>query len=177
MKIYLESDRLILRSLEDSDLEGMYALESDPEVHKYLGNQPLQNRDECMDIIRYIQQQYKDYGIGRWAVIDKASGEFAGWSGLKCETIVRDYDYWDVGYRLRREFWGKGIATETATMALKYGFETLGFEKICGGAHVENIASNIVLKRIGLNLVESILYNGDPHYWYELSKEEWNKHQ
>ena len=71
MKIFAETDRLILREILPTDIDGMYELDSDPEVHRYLGNQPVTNKDQVVEVINFIRQQYIDNGIGRWAIIDK----------------------------------------------------------------------------------------------------------
>jgi ribosomal-protein-alanine N-acetyltransferase len=84
-------------------------------------------------------------------------------------------DYYDLGYRLRRKYWGQGIATETSQAALDYGFETLGLEEVFAGAHVENIGSNKVLQKVGLRLIEVFEFDGDPHNWYGINKSEWQK--
>lgn len=83
MKIILETERLILRQLVPSDDIGMFELDSNPEVHKYLGNKPVTNIEECRSIIESVQKQYLENGIGRWAMIEKSSGNFTGWTGLK----------------------------------------------------------------------------------------------
>jgi len=174
MKFLIETDRYILREILETDISGMYDLESDPEVHKYLGNKPVKSIDQTLKVINYIRDQYETYGIGRWAVIEKSSGEFVGWSGLKYETVVRDdMNYYDIGYRLRQKFWGQGIATETAKAALKYGFETMKLDEVYGGAHVENIGSNKVLKKMGMNFIEEFDYAGLMHNWYRLDKRGW----
>ena len=139
----------------------------------------LQNQDgvaEPNELFKGVRNQYDRYGIGRWAVIDKATQDFVGWSGLKFETTVRDdMDYYDLGYRLRRKYWGQGIATETSLAALKYGFETLELEEIFAGAHVDNIGSNKVLQKVGLRLIEVFEFDGDDHNWYGISKSDWLK--
>ena len=86
MKFYLETDRLILRDLKETDVEGMFALDSDKKVHQYLGNNPIKTKLEAEKNIQFILNQYKELGIGRFACIEKSSGEFIGWSGLKLNT-------------------------------------------------------------------------------------------
>src|SRR5690606_254622 len=115
MKIFVTTHRLILREILPTDLEGMFELDSDPEVHRFLGNQPVKTMEESKALINYIRQQYIDHGIGRWAITDKQTGEFMGWTGLKFVTKETNNhkDYYDLGYRLIKRFWGKGIATET----------------------------------------------------------------
>lgn len=168
MNIRFESERFIMRDIEESDLEGMFLLETDPEVYKYLGMPPLKTKEDTLKIIGYIRKQYEENGIGRSAVIDKATNEFVGWSGLKLEDEVRDFKYYDLGYRFRREFWGKGIASETAIASVKYGLETLKLKEICGAAELENIASNKILQKAGLQFVEEFEFEGKMHNWYKL---------
>ncbi|MDF1695317.1 MAG: GNAT family N-acetyltransferase [Saprospiraceae bacterium] len=176
MQFYLETDRLIIRNVEEKDIQGIFELDSDIEVHKYLGNRPIQTTQDAASIVKYIQDQYSNNGLGRWAVIDKNTNEFIGWSGLKFETEVRnDMDYYDLGYRLKRKFWGRGIATETSMIALKYGFQDLKLDSIYAGAHVENIGSNKVLEKVGMKRIEVIQYDGMPHNWYGVTKSDWNQ--
>jgi len=174
MDVYIETNRLILREIEENDLQGIFELDSDPEVHRYLGKKPIKTMQESRAIIAYIRKQYEEHGIGRWAIIDKRTNEFIGWAGLKYETQVRkDLPYYDLGYRLKRKFWGKGIATETALETLNHGFHTMNLEKIYAGAHVENIASNKVLQKVGLKFIETFEYDHAPHNWYQIQKNDW----
>ena len=172
MKKPIETSRLILRELQESDCEGMFALDSNPEVHKYLGNNPIKSIEQAKEIILFVRQQYIENGIGRWAVVIKETNEFAGWTGLKLEkTLTNGHsNYYDLGYRLRPEFWGKGIGFESALPFVNYGFEELGINKICGAADVDNIASNKILVKCGLNFIETFQYDGVPCNWYELEK-------
>lgn len=175
MKIFAESDRLILREILPTDEDGMFELDRDPEVHKYLGNNPLTSRTQVIENINAIRQQYIDYGIGRWAIIYKPTNEFIGWSGLKWMTYVTNghANYYDVGYRLIKRYWGKGIAQESAEMSLDYAFNKLKTNKVHGMAHVDNIASNKILKNIGLNLIESFRLEDTDHNWYKITRQQY----
>jgi RimJ/RimL family protein N-acetyltransferase len=176
MKIFSETQRLILREIVEADLIGLYELDSDPEVHRYLGKNPVQNIDQSKEIIKYIRQQYEENGIGRWAIIDKETKEFIGWSGLKYEKSLRkNFNYYDLGYRLKRKFWGKGIATETAIESLKYGFTVLNLKEICAAAQIENISSNKILQKIGLKFIETFVFDGIKCNWYKIEKSDWQE--
>ncbi|MDV7390491.1 GNAT family N-acetyltransferase, partial [Arthrospira platensis SPKY1] len=83
VKIFAETERLILREIMPSDIDGMFKLDSDPEVHKYLGNKPVTDRKQIINVINFIRKQYIDNGIGRWAIVDKKTNDFIGWTGLK----------------------------------------------------------------------------------------------
>jgi len=176
MQIQIETNRLILRAIEASDAQGIFELDSDPEVHRYLGEKPIKSIEEAKAIVKYIQKQYEENGVARWAIIDKMTNEFVGWSGLKYEKEVRsEMDYYDLGYRLKKKFWGRGIATETALESLKYGFQTINLKEIYAGAHIENIASNNVLQKAGLKFIETFEYDKEPHHWYKINKNEWQE--
>ena len=172
MKFHIETERLILRDMQLTDTDGMFALDSDPKVHFYLGNNPITKKEEAIKNINYILQQYQNHKIGRWAVIEKASGDFIGWSGLKLNTEEKLNDhinFYDVGYRFIPKYWGKGYATETAIAALEYGFNTIKLETIVGVADIKNIGSSNVLRKIGLQHVNEFRYkDGTLCNWYEL---------
>lgn len=173
MQVHIQTERLILRTIAETDVEGIFALDSDPAVHEFLGNKPIKTLAQAQEVVAYIRKQYKTHGIGRFAVICKHTEDFIGWSGLKYEDGIREYSYYDLGYRLRKQYWGKGIATETAIASLKYGFEALKLEKIAAGADIQNIGSNRVLQKAGFKLIETFEFQNAPHNWYELTKDEW----
>lgn len=172
----IETDRLILRAIEASDADGLFELDSNPRVHQFLGNRPIKRKDEVYAIIDYIHKQYSDNGIGRWAMIEKASGEFMGWTGIKIESKETNgyTDYCDLGYRMIPRFWGKGYATESSLVAVDYGFKVLDISTIYGAAHIDNIASNKVLQKAGLEFVNCFEYEGQMHNWYALNQQKWN---
>jgi len=172
-KIYVETDNIILREMLPEDADGMFELDSDPVVHKYLGNSPVKNIQASRNMIENIRSQYIDRGIGRWAAIEKFSGDFMGWSGLKLNTEQKfnnKIDFYDIGYRFIPRYRGKGYATESAVAAMDYGFNTLNLKTIVGMAEIENIASNRVLQKIGLQYIEDFIFEGVMVSWYELSK-------
>ena len=172
MKIFAETERLILRELVPADDAGMFELDSDPEVHLYLGNKPVTSIEQSREAIAFIRLQYIENGIGRWAVIEKATGDFIGWSGLKLLTTEVNHHilFYDIGYRLIKRYWGKGYATESALAALSYGFNELKLTEIYGMADVDNLGSNNILKKIGLNFIETFDYDGVMHNWYKIER-------
>jgi len=172
MKIFAETERLLLRELLPTDDAGMFELDSDPEVHKYLGNKPVTSIEQSRETIKFIRAQYQENGIGRWAVIEKATGNFIGWSGLKLCTAERNnhHNFYDIGYRLIKKYRGKGYATESAAVALLYGFNELKVPLIYGMADVNNAGSNHVLRKIGLRFIETFYDDGILHNWYKTER-------
>lgn len=177
MKIFAETERLILREIVEEDEDGMFRLDSNPEVHRYLGNKPVKDTSQIRDVIKFIRQQYIDYGIGRWAVVEKESGNFVGWAGMKFITQeTNGFDnFHDIGYRLIQDYWGKGYATESAKAALKYAFSEMNLTDIYGMTHVENQGSINVLSKLGLRIVNTFKQDDLPVNWHHLSKQDWEK--
>ena len=169
MKTVLETQRLLLRPLEFSDAEGMFLLDSNPNVHIFLGNRTVKSVEESHGWIANIRQQYVDNGIGRFAVIERSSGEFTGWAGLKLERNVNGREsFYDLGYRFREEFWGKGYASEAAKAWVTYGFSDMHLPVINAFVSEQHLASRAVLEKCGLRHTETFEYEGAPEYWYEM---------
>ena len=176
MKIHIETNRLLMRDIIDEDAQSMFEMDSDPEVHTFLGNNPISTLEEAKNAIAFIKNQYIQNGIGRWAVVEKESGEFIGWSGFKFVTDVMNErtGFYDLGYRFMKKHWGKGYASETAIASINYGFTILDFEEISGIADVGHKASNAILKKVGLVKRNEFIYDGTLHNFYSLTKEEFN---
>lgn len=175
MKVFAETERFLLREIVPEDEKGLYQLDSDPEVHRYLGNMPVKSMEQVRGYIQFIRQQYVNNGIGRWAIIEKSSNQFVGWTGLKLvtERTNNHINYYDLGYRLIRKYWGKGIATETAQASIVYGFTILGATELYAMADCQNIGSNNVLRKVGLKFIGTFDYNEIKHNWYKISHGDW----
>lgn len=158
MNLLLETERLVLRPLEISDAEAMFAMDNNPIVHKYLWQTPTQEISETIKIIEYVNRQYAENNIGRFATILKETGEFIGWTGIK---FVNDHvengntNFYDYGYRLDEPFWNKGYATEATKFWLDYGFNQMDIKTMNAYTHAENGASNRVLSKCGMQFMEN----------------------
>ncbi|MGJ8760073.1 GNAT family N-acetyltransferase [Polaribacter sp. HaHaR_3_91] len=180
MKFHLETERLLLREFRITDVDGMFELDSNPKVHQYLGKKTIKTKEEAKKMIEFILKQYKENGIGRFAVIEKSSGSFIGWSGLKLnkgtkESLNGFQDFIDIGYRFIPKYWKKGYGLETAIACLEYGFKTMNLDIIYGAAEIENIGSNKILQKIGLQFVNEFKEGNELVNWYELKKENYGK--
>lgn len=167
----IETNRLLLRPILASDIDEMYIMDSDPEVHRFLGQSPVADKSQLAGVIEHIRQQYTTYGIGRMAVVEKKSQRFIGWAGLKYETQVRDFPYYDIGYRFNRNYWGKGYATEASGAAIQYGFQTLQLPSIHAGVEKGHTASANVLTKLGFTLDGTFFFDQAEHEWYTLLQE------
>lgn len=166
----IETERLILRELLLSDAEGMFELDSNPNVHLFLGNKPVTVIEQSVDIIKNIQQQYKEFGIGRWAVILKETGAFIGWSGIKFITteINNNKNFYEIGYRFIEKHWGKGYATEAGKAFVDYAFNEMKVEALYAYADAGNESSRKILEKLGFHFVNSFVFDEELEVWYEL---------
>jgi ribosomal-protein-alanine N-acetyltransferase len=178
MKIFAQTPRLLFREIIHDDADAFFEMDSDPEVHKYLGNEPVVDKEKIHEVINFIQQQYTENGIGRWAIIEKSTNAFVGWGGLKLVKVLTNnhIDYYDMGYRINRKYWLNGIASESAVASLAYGFEVLQLKEIFASAHVENAGSNKILLKCGMKFLETFYYDESILCnWYTIQKDDWMK--
>jgi [ribosomal protein S5]-alanine N-acetyltransferase len=169
MAIIAETQNLILREIEHSDLDAFYEMERHAEVHHYLFSEAATNKEDIEKAIVYIRSQYDQNGIGRWAVIEKLSEKFIGWSGIKFVTDAVDdrRNFYDIGYRLHPYFWNKGYATESALFGMHYAENVMNLDGIYGIADKNNLASRRVLEKIGLEFQNEFIENDTTLCWYK----------
>ena len=175
MKVLIETQRLLLREVEYTDEMDLFEMDSDPEVHLFIENNPVKSIDEITKVIDMLRVQYKENGIARWAVIDKLTNECVGWSGLKYfnQPLNTHNNFYELGYRFKKKHWGKGFATESSQAILDYGFKNLNTDVIFAITDPKNVNSKKVLAKIGFEFKETFDYEGDPTDWFELKKTTW----
>jgi RimJ/RimL family protein N-acetyltransferase len=142
-------------------------MDADPEVHRYIENKPVQSKEQVADAIEMINEQYRENGIARWAVVNKETNECVGWAGLK---YFRQEDYYDLGYRFKRQHWRKGYATEAGAAIVQYGFDRFDIPAIYAITHPENKGSINVLLKLGFVLVKQFEDKGSLTNWFELKR-------
>jgi RimJ/RimL family protein N-acetyltransferase len=143
----LETERLLLRDWQPSDAAPFAALNADPEVTRYL-NGPMR-REQSDELLARIRNHWQDHGFGLYAVEVKDSGAFAGFVGLAIPSFLPDVlPAVEVGWRLAREHWGNGYATEGARASMRFGFEELELRQIISIIDPRNAASVRVAQRL-----------------------------
>jgi RimJ/RimL family protein N-acetyltransferase len=136
-----ETQRLVLRPLTLDDVDPLVALDSDPEVMRYItGGRPTPRTEMIERVRRRIGR--------RWIADDRATAEFVGWFGLVPSAIAAGE--YEVGYRLRRAAWGKGLATEGTRALIDLAFTELGATRIWAETMAVNARSRAVMERCGL---------------------------
>lgn len=165
----IETLRLILRPFSPDDLDEFAAINADPEAMRYIGNGKPQSREQTQIRLNGILNHYQQHGFGLFAMVDKTSGEFVGFCGLQHLDNTSEIE---VGYRLARRFWGRGLATEAARACLQYGFEQLGLERIVAVVQPANAPSKSVAAKIGMKYIKNAhFYNTDVEY-YAITRDE-----
>jgi RimJ/RimL family protein N-acetyltransferase len=152
----IETERLLLRRFRLEDADVVYRMGTDPQVTRYTHEHATSIEQAREILIEHPLADYQKHGFGRWACVLKATGEVIGFSGLK---RLEDLGEVDVGYRFLPAYWGKGLATEAARVALDFGFTQLRLPRIIGLVIPENVASVRVLEKIGMTFVEIITYH------------------
>ena len=174
MQIHTESERLYFRNILPQDENDLFEMDSDPAVHRFLGNNPVVSIDTIREVIAMLTKQYETNGIARWGVIDKETDEFIGWAGLKYygdEGMNGHTHFYEHGYRFKQKHWGKGYATEASRAILDYGFKTFGVDKIYAIVDVDHKDSQRVLEKLGFKNAGTFDYEYlEKTFWYELAK-------
>ncbi len=144
--VVLTTPRLLLRTFRRDDLPRYAALNADPEVVRYLGG-PL-TREDSDEIAAWAQELYAREGLGLLAVERRQDGAFLGMCGLHhLHSYPNDVE---VAWRLAREHWGHGYATEAATGWLDHAFGVLGLPRVISISEPPNLRSLAVMRRLGM---------------------------
>jgi RimJ/RimL family protein N-acetyltransferase len=144
--VILATPRLLLRTFRLDDLPLYAALNADPEVARFLGG--ALSSEESDSIAEWAQQTYEHERLGLLAVERREDGAFLGMCGLHHQQSYPDEV--EVGWRLAREYWGNGYATEAATAWLDYAFGPLGLPRVISITDRPNVRSLAVMRRLGM---------------------------
>jgi RimJ/RimL family protein N-acetyltransferase len=168
----LETARLLLRPWRDEDLDAYTRMCEDPEVMRYLPG--ILTRKQSEEQISKFVRHWKERGFGLWATEVRATGTFIGFIGLQYSGDWPEGEHkTEVGWRLDRSYWGRGLATEGALASLRYGFEELGLERIISITLPENMASRRVMEKCGLALRGETRWRGFDVIWYAKDRRDW----
>jgi RimJ/RimL family protein N-acetyltransferase len=156
--ILLETDRLRLRRFASDDIDRLVELDSDPEVMRYLTWGEPSPREWYVDEVmpRWLARYEATPQLGHFAAEDRATGEFLGWFHLHPDRFEPDEQ--ELGYRLRRACWGRGLATEGSKALLVHGFGVVGADKVCARTLATNLGSQRVMQKAGLRYECAFVY-------------------
>lgn len=151
------TQRLQLRQFTLADVPALHLILNEPGIMDYFP--PTTPPDEAR-VTRLIQNQIKhweQHHYGWWAVVSKETNHLLGWAGLQ---YLPESDETEVGYLLSHSAWGQGFATEAAIASVEAGFTHMPLTQIIGLTHPDNIASQRVLQKTGLQYVGEFEYFG-----------------
>jgi RimJ/RimL family protein N-acetyltransferase len=145
----LRTARLLLRGWLQSDREPFAALNADPEVMEHFAG--TLTREESDVFADRIETHFSERNFGLWAVEVASTGSFTGFVGLQVPRFEAHFTpAVEVGWRLGRQHWGHGYATEAARAALAFGFDEKGLEEIVSFTIPANVRSRRVMERLGM---------------------------
>ena len=152
IKIFIEppviyTERLKLRKFGKNDLFDVYKYASSEEVTKYLLWDKHPSLDYTRRYLGFIEKKYKRAEFYDWGI--EYEGEMIGTVGFT--RLVPEENLGEVGFVLREDKWGLGLATEAARAVIKFGFETLALHRIEGRCMAENERSSAVLEKCGMS--------------------------
>jgi RimJ/RimL family protein N-acetyltransferase len=182
MRVFLETQRLVLRRFSMADADNLVSLDSDPDVMRFVpGGIPTSREEIENEYLPAFLGYYRRYeGYGFWAVIEKDAGDFLGWFHFRPGKDAAPGEV-ELGYRLRKAAWGRGYATEGSRALIGKGFTELGVQRVVAEAMAVNQASRRVMEKAGLTLVRTFhrpsLHPGDDSQLevveYALDKSDW----
>jgi ribosomal-protein-alanine N-acetyltransferase len=153
----IETSRLNLRPFSLDDAEPLFQILKTEGILQYFPSSDPPDLERVQKLIQRQIDHWDEHGFGWWAVEPLQNSGLIGWSGLQ---YLPDTDEIEIGYLLSKHYWGRGLATESATAGIDFGFDQLGIQEIIGIVHPENIASQRVLEKIGLKFHEKAEYFG-----------------
>lgn len=181
METVLETERLALRRFTASDVDDLVALDADPAVMRFLGRPTPRSVVVERTLPRILAEYQRFDRLGCWAAEERATGEFLGWFELRPPPGGSPEDV-ELGYRLRRAVWGRGLATEGARALVRTAFAELGVRRVWAQTMAVNAASRRVMEKAGLRYVRTFhLRVDDPlpgtehgEVEYEIRRDDWS---
>lgn len=165
MPVALETPRLLLRKLRESDWEPYAAMCADPEVMRYLGTGVILGRDDAWRSISGMLGHWQLRGYGMWALESKRTGEFLGRAGF---LDPPGWPGFELGWVLAKPHWGHGYAIEAARAALGYAFDVLRKDRVISLIRPANARSIRVAEALGETLSGEVDLLGSKSLVYEI---------
>lgn len=160
-----EAQRLFLRCFHVADLDAMMEIFGDAEVMRF-GLGP-QSRDWVQTWLRgCLEDYYCKWGFGLWAVVHKPDLRVIGFCGLTRFDNIDGQVEIEIGYRLARAYWGRGLATEAATAVRNYAFGVLALPRLVAIIDPQNLVSIRVAEKIGLRHEKEVLFRTNLRHLY-----------
>ena len=171
----IQTERVVLRQWRDDDLDGLAAMNADPLVMRFIHDGHVHDHQEAAASLSRIRAQWDEHGFGLWAVEGTQDGGFMGFCGVGFPRFLPALAASpEIGWRLVREHWGKGYASEAAVASRDDFFSTQDFDHLISLALPGNLASHRVMRRIGMHRVaDATLPSGATVWVHRLERADW----
>jgi [ribosomal protein S5]-alanine N-acetyltransferase len=160
----LETKRLILRPMSETDLDSLFKIFTDPNVMAAF-NHPLFTHEQMQRWLNRNLDHQNEFGYGLFSVILKETGDLIGDCGLE---QMEDQGAAELGYDFRSDFWNQGYATEAACAVRDFSFDILQLPRLVSLIRVGNLPSKRVAEKVGMTLAEEITRYGNQYWKYSL---------
>ncbi|HWB12572.1 MAG TPA: GNAT family N-acetyltransferase [Pirellulales bacterium] len=145
----LATQRLLLRTWKEADLAPFAALNGDPQVMEFFPK--VLSRVESDQRVAQIKEHFERHGFGLWAVEVEGVADFIGFVGLNVPTFAAHFmPCVEIGWRLAREHWNQGYASDAARAVVAFAFDELRLDEIVALTAVGNQRSRRVMTRLGM---------------------------
>jgi ribosomal-protein-alanine N-acetyltransferase len=166
MTIIAQTPRLIIREFLPEEEDIFVELHKDEQVLKYI---PRRSEEENRKLFKESLEAYRDgSGLSRWGMFDKATGDFVGACLLRPAKEAPGKV--EMGYSMHVKYWGMGLATEMAKVMIDFGLNQMNFPVICAVTHPENIASQNVLLKAGMQQGADVFWHEATLPYFEIVK-------
>jgi RimJ/RimL family protein N-acetyltransferase len=161
MTLELRTERLVLRPMAADDAEAMQVMNADPEVMRYIGTGAPLTPAETEARTAKAAAHWDAYGWGVFAAVEIDTGTLVGWAALATPAFLPEIlPVTELGWRVRRDRWGRGYAPEAARAAAGFAFGELGLDRVVSCIHSENAASIRVAEKLGMSLERETVVPG-----------------
>jgi RimJ/RimL family protein N-acetyltransferase len=173
----LTTARLRLEPFDLSHVDGLHAMDADPEVMRYISGEP-ETREETLSIVERVQARWREFGYSWWSFFEIASGQIVGAGCIqnlrRAESPSPDPTCpIEIGWRLRRDRWHQGLASEAAVAMADFAFGPLRAPELYAVCNPANTASATVMRRLGMEELGLDTWYGQSLLTYRISAEDW----
>jgi RimJ/RimL family protein N-acetyltransferase len=176
----LTTERLRFEPFDERHLDGLQAMNRDPAVQRYLLGRP-ETPAETLASIGRVKARWATLGYSWWALIEhdgsaRDNGELVG-AGCIQHLGHDPANPHEIGWRLRRDRWGMGLASEAARELVRHGFEGLQAPLLCAIRHPDNVGSARVMDKLGMRYAGLQNWGGEEVAVHQLDRADWTRHR
>lgn len=168
----LVTERLVLRRWSMDDVQPYSDMCANPEVMRWIGTGRVLTKQQCAAEVSSFENSWDTYGFGLFALERRDTHEFIGYTGLAVPDFLPEIlPAVEIGWRLARNAWGRGYATEAARASLDFGLRVLRLDRIVSIHEIGNDASGRIMQKIGMTFERETVAFGRPVRVYEIIRQ------